>query len=446
MKTTDNRPKDAAALRQRAEEIARENVDQLPENIAAMSLDETQRLLHELRVHQIELELQNEELRRVQLELQASQTQYFDLYDLAPVGYVTLSEQGLILQANLAAAVLLGVSRGQLVKQPLARFFVPEAADTDYLRRKQLLATGASQAYELQLKKNDGPALWAHLVVTAVDDAADQAAFRVVLTDVTERKRVEAELRESEARRREQAVLLESETLFRSVLNSMRANIAVLDRQGTIRTINEAWAQFALQNGAEPTRPRMGVGVNYLAVCESVGEEARPIWQGLRGVLSRAQDTFTCEYCCDSPSEPRWFIMHASSLPEGQGGAVVVHTDITDRKQAEDRLRESEGRFRMMADCAPVLIWMSDEKQLCTYLNRPWLEFTGRTMAQELGHGWAEGVHPEDLPGCLETYDAAFAARKPFTMKYRLRRKDGEFRWILDNGVPRFGPDGVFTG
>jgi PAS domain-containing protein len=101
------------------------------------------RALHELRVHQIELEMQNEELRRTQEELEASRERYFDLYDLAPVGYFTLSEQGLILEANLTAAKLLGVARSALVKQPLSRFILPEDQDIHYLHRKALLETGA---------------------------------------------------------------------------------------------------------------------------------------------------------------------------------------------------------------------------------------------------------------------------------------------------------------
>ena len=107
------------------------------------SPEETRRALHELQVHQIELEMQNEELRRTQEELEASRARYFDLYDLAPVGYFTLSEQGLILEANLTAARLLGVARGALVKQPLSRFILPEDQDIYYLHRKELLETGA---------------------------------------------------------------------------------------------------------------------------------------------------------------------------------------------------------------------------------------------------------------------------------------------------------------
>ena len=113
---------------------------------------------------------------------------------------------------------------------------------------------------------------------------------------------------------------------------------------------------------------------------------------------------------------------------------------------SEATLRESEQRFRIVADAAPVLIWMSGVDKLCTFFNKRWLEFTGRSLEQEMGNGWAEGVHRDDLQKCLKTYTEAFDARKPFVMQYRLRRNDGEFRWISDDGVPRYDADGAFTG
>ena len=109
-------------------------------------------------------------------------------------------------------------------------------------------------------------------------------------------------------------------------------------------------------------------------------------------------------------------------------------------------LRESEERFRLVADTAPVLIWMSGTDKLCTFFNEGWLSFTGRSMKQEMGEGWVIGVHPEDVQRCLRTYSASFDARAPFEMEYRLRRFDGEFRWIVDYGTPRFESDGTFCG
>jgi PAS domain S-box-containing protein len=120
--------------------------------------------------------------------------------------------------------------------------------------------------------------------------------------------------------------------------------------------------------------------------------------------------------------------------------------DITDILRAQKALRESEERFRLVANTAPVMIWMSGSDRLCTYFNIPWLEFTGRSIEAELGSGWAEGVHPDDYKACLETYTKSFDRREKFSMEYRLRRYDGEYRWILDIGVPRFDQDGSFAG
>ncbi|MBE9198788.1 MULTISPECIES: PAS domain S-box protein [unclassified Nodularia (in: cyanobacteria)] len=120
--------------------------------------------------------------------------------------------------------------------------------------------------------------------------------------------------------------------------------------------------------------------------------------------------------------------------------------DVTERKQVEAALRESEALFRQMADTSPTLIWMSDTSSLCCYFNQPWLEFTGRTMEQEMGQGWAKGVHPEDSQRCFETYINAFNARQEFRMEYRLKHCDGKYRWILDIGIPRFTSEGIFLG
>jgi PAS domain S-box-containing protein len=127
-------------------------------------------------------------------------------------------------------------------------------------------------------------------------------------------------------------------------------------------------------------------------------------------------------------------------------GVSKIARNITERKRAEELLYESEERFRLITNAAPVMIWMSGTDKLCTFFNQPWLEFTGRSLQAELGNGWTEGVHPEDFDSCLKAYTTAFDRRDSFQVEYRLRRHDGEYRWVSDLGVPTFKADGYFAG
>ena len=139
-------------------------------------------------------------------------------------------------------------------------------------------------------------------------------------------------------------------------------------------------------------------------------------------------------------------IVHGVDVTEPAQARREIERLLSQSEAARVQAEESERRFRDSADGAPVLIWTSGANALCDWLNAPWLEFTGRSMSDELGVGWAQGVHDDDHERVLETYLRHFDARRSFTMEYRLRRHDGIFRWLLDNGVPRFADDGAFLG
>jgi PAS domain S-box-containing protein len=224
----DTPTESAQTLRQGAEEKLRGNETATPETL---SLEETKRLLHELQVHQIELETQNEELRRTQYELKVSRARYFDLYDLAPVGYLTLSAHGLIQEANLAAATMLGMVRGAMVKQPISRIILKEDQDSYYLRRKQLIKTGEPQSFDLRMVKVDGTVFWAHIAAIAEQDpstssgqGADGApVFGIVLSDISERKRAEEGLLETNRQLKEQTALAHEMTVKAEEANAAKS-------------------------------------------------------------------------------------------------------------------------------------------------------------------------------------------------------------------------------
>jgi PAS domain S-box-containing protein len=252
-----------------------------------------------LRVHQVELELQNEEMRRVQVELDASRGRYFDLYDLAPMGYLTLSEQGLILQANLTAATLLGTPRGALVRQPISRFVVPDDQDAFYLQRKRLLDNGEPQSFELRLLRADGSRFWAHLATTVARNEAGAPVLRLVLNDVSK------------------------------------------------------------------------------------------------------------------------------------------------RHQTEDTLRESMQEFRILAEAMPQIVWITRPDGWNIYFNPQWMDYTGLTLAESLGHGWNKPFHADDQQRACAAWKHATDTAGTYALECRLRRADGAYRWWLIRGVPLRADDGT---
>ena len=177
------------------------------------------------------------------MELSVSNARYFDFYDLAPVGYITVSEQGLILEANLTAATLLGATRGTLTTQPISRFLLKEDQDSYYRQRKQAGEPGAPQALDLRMVRTDGTSFWAHLKATPAAEPA--GARRIVLSEITRRKQAEAEKAALAAN------LHRSEALRRVILDSLCAHVAVINATGDILAVNEPWRRFAMENAVQ---------------------------------------------------------------------------------------------------------------------------------------------------------------------------------------------------
>jgi PAS domain S-box-containing protein len=189
-------------LRRPAEARAREHIAPAAADLAGLTPEAARRLLHELQVHQIELEAQNEELRRTQGELEAVRARYFDLYDLAPVGYFTVSAAGLILEANLTLATLLGVDRGALVRQPLRRFILPEDQEACDRHVRALVETGVPQGCEVRLRRAGAADFWARLEGTAARAEDGTPLYRAAVSDISEQRRAQAALGASEAQLR----------------------------------------------------------------------------------------------------------------------------------------------------------------------------------------------------------------------------------------------------
>ena len=244
-------------------------------------------------------------------------------------------------------------------------------------------------------------------------------------------------------RERAAEALRESEASMSLAANAANLGLWVWNiPSGEERWVTEKWRQLFGFADSEP--------VTFDRFLEVVhpGDSER-VKQVVQQILEHGGE-YEIEYRITRPDGSiRWIATHGRVELDERGKPVLargVSRDVTERKIAEEELRESEARFRTVANAAPVMIWMSGPDKLCTFFNKGWLDFTGRSLEQELGNGWAEGVHREDIDRCLDVYQNSFNARESFTMEYRLRRSDGEYRWLLDSGTPRFASDGAFLG
>jgi PAS domain S-box-containing protein len=255
----------AAELRRRALATAESNSLSGGEDTAALPLEDSRQMLYELRVHQIELEMQNEELRRTQIELDISRARYFDLYDLAPVSYFTVSEAtGLLLEANLAGATLLGLARSELVGKPMTRFIVSEDQDS-YYRYRQQIVTRADQWCDLRMLKHDRTPFWARLRATAANEADGTAVTRIMVIDITERKQIEAERMLLDRALQERNSELENARLVADKANLAKSNF-LSGMSHELRTPLSAILGFGqlLESGTPPLTPSQSRNVDQI--------------------------------------------------------------------------------------------------------------------------------------------------------------------------------------
>jgi PAS domain S-box-containing protein len=277
-------------------------------------------------------------------------------------------------------------------------------------------------------------------VAAAVGAIGRREPVRVPPTGVAEVDQVATGLVAASARRDEaERALQEHEARLATTLTSIGDGVIATDIHGRVTFVNPAAA--ALTGWPEAEAVGQEITAVFRIVNENTGQQtenpvARVLAEGT--VVGLANDTVLLA------RDGREIPIEDSAAPirvggEVTNGVVLVFHDASARRQA---LAE----FRVLANAAPVLVWMAGMDGGCTFFNQPWLDFTGRPLAAELGDGWAAGVHPQDLVRCLDTYRSAFADRRPFEMEYRLRRHDGAYRWILNRGMPRYGPDGRFSG
>ncbi|MDX1725727.1 MAG: EAL domain-containing protein [Pseudomonas sp.] len=312
-----------ALLRRIAEEIIEDDVREPQEQLLLLSPEAVQQALHELRVHQVELEMQNEELRHAQAKIEDAKERYFDLYDLAPVGYLTLSMQGSILQANLTSTHLLEVVRAELIKQPLTRFIFRDDQDIFYQLRKRLITTDDPQTCELRMVKSGGAILWAHLDASKALDEGGVPALRIVLSDFSARKRAEIALQESYQ-------------ALQSILDATLDGFWRVDIHGNILDVNPTYCEQSGYSREELLR----MNVLDLEVAECAAATAK---QTLT-LIETGHGQF--ESIHRRKDGTLWHVEVSSTYRDAAGGQVFVFLrDISKRKQAEEKLQLAASVF-----------------------------------------------------------------------------------------------------
>ena len=334
------------SLYQRAEAALGQRVGQSPEQFAALSPAQAQRMLHDLQVHQVELEMQNEELRRQQVKLDESLARYVDFYDLAPVGYCTVTEEGLIKESNLTTSKLLNVPRSELLKQPITRFIFNDDQDTYYKHLRKLIEAEGPLSVELRLLKRDGAPFWAHLEVAKVKEGEGGSEMRLVIKDITERKTVEESLRASEAQ-------------YRSLAEWTPESI-IIHGEGKMLFVNPAAIKML---GATCASDLVGKPILEL------------IHPDFRKIVSRRLNNNAMPGGMSQLQEQKLFKRDGSVIDvEVQGmqvnfnGKLAVHAsmrDITERK----KLEVERNRLLAIISEAPDFISIADMQGHLKYLN-----------------------------------------------------------------------------
>ncbi|HEY1434772.1 MAG TPA: PAS domain S-box protein, partial [Thermoanaerobaculia bacterium] len=358
-----------------------------------------------------------------------AETRYRTLFEGVPVGLYRATLAGQILDANPALLRLLGFpSRESLMAVNLRDIYTEPRARRAFLER--LEKEGEAHEVELAWRRYGGQIITVRKSARPVRDPHGRLLhYEGVVEDITERRRAREELKESNQFREE-------------IISGAGEGIVVYDRD--LRRI--VWNRYMEElTGLSAESAMSGQAFDAAPSLKGLGEDL--LRRALGGETVSSGDLFVT---IAETERSGWIVGTYGPHRNAAGeivGVIGIIRSVTERRRSEQALRESEERFRVMADVAPVMIWMDDAEGMSTYFNKPWLDFTGRSLAEELGRGSRDGIHADDLvPRFIAVYDAAFTARQPFQTEYRLRRSDGRYRWVLETATPRFTPSGEFAG
>ncbi len=373
-------------------------------------------LLHKFQVHQLELEMQNEELRSTQLALAESRDRYFDLFEFAPVGYLTLTEHGLIAEINISATLLLGIDRKKLLNTPFTRHLALEFSDCYHLLIQQS-NPDERQSFEVQIQRVAGDLLYLQVDMVIVVLDSGTTIRRLTMTDISRIKRAENE-----------TLIIQQQ--LQATLNAIPDPIFELGLDGRYYECYSLHADLL----AAPRESLLGNLVSDVLPAKV----ANVVMAALReaNVTGASRDK---QFELSLSQGNRWFelsITRKPSLINQEPRFIVISRDITQRKQAEQALQVSELQFRTLAEAMPQIVWMTRADGWNIYFNQQWVDYTGLTMEESSGHGWSIPFHPDDRQLAWDAWQLATKGDGVYSLESRIRRADGEYHWWLVRGVP----------
>ena len=352
--------------------------------------------------------------------IRESQERFGTVFRASPISIFITTTDEMILDVNEAFLDMFGYKRSQVLSRSMSELNLWHVPQDRNQLIKLLGQKGTVSNHEIKYRTSNGEIGDALAFVELIELAGKQCLL-IMLNDVTEHIQAELDLRSTRK-------------FLQGVQDSLSAHIAILDHEGVICQVNDAWREFGKQNGYG--HPDLGVGLNYLEVCDSAtgpySDEAPHVTLSIREILAGEQDHAWIEYPCHSEAEKRWFVLHITSFEDQDGRwAVLSHENITERKEAENAIKLAEEHFKALIENAPDGIVLIDAEGNFKYVSPSARRMFGYGVDEEIGIHPAEATHPDDLPTVLTVLDEL--VKKPDklpTVQYRFRHKEGMWLWV----------------